>query len=39
MLNNIDLENKKVIFLASDENKTWTKTLGDRILSIYFMEE
>lgn len=39
MFNNIDLENRKAIFLASDENKVWTKTLGDRILSIYFIEE
>ncbi|MCR1875150.1 hypothetical protein NSA45_04700 [Paraclostridium bifermentans] len=38
MLNKIDLENKKAIFLASDENKAWTKTLEDRILKGYQIE-
>ena len=38
MLNNIDLENKKAIFLANYENKAWTKTLENRILNGYKIE-
>lgn len=38
ILNNIDLEHKKAIFLANDENKAWTKRLEERILNGYTIE-